>query len=262
MPDNAPVELSWRKFGEGDAVVIMHGLLGSARNWQAIAKALAADHCILTVDLRNHGDSPWTGAMDYPSMGYDIIRLLDDHGIEQASLVGHSMGGKVAMTTALQHPGRVARLGVVDIAPVTYSSDFRGYLEAMLGLDLGSMSRRSDVETALSANIPEAAIRAFLAQNSGSNDDGLYWKSNLQVLLEELPTILDWPNELNASRYDGPSLFLRGGKSTYVGDADVGTILELFPSARIETIADAGHWVHAAAPRETIRALRELLAST
>ena len=256
------MQLSSRRFGSGESVLILHGLLGSGRNWQAIGKALASDVEVFAIDLRNHGDSPWSDEMTYPAMAGDILRLLDDLGIGQATLVGHSMGGKVAMCAALAYPDRIRRFGVVDIAPVAYDHGhgFQAYLETMLSLDLASMSRRADVEAALAATIPEAPIRAFLAQNSAPGEAGLVWRSNLRALLDSLPAITGWPEPVAGAVYEGPTLFLRGGASGYVQDSAMGEIRRLFPDSDFETIDGVGHWVHAEAPRATIEALRRLLA--
>ncbi|MEZ5825330.1 MAG: alpha/beta fold hydrolase [Geminicoccaceae bacterium] len=256
--------MSRRQFGSGEPVVIMHGLLGSGRNWQAVGKALAREFDVYLVDLRNHGDSPWADEMSYPAMAADILRMLDDLGLERASLVGHSMGGKAAMCTALAAPERIARLAVVDIAPVAYDHGhgFRFYLETMLSLDLASMSRRADIESGLAESIEDAPIRAFLAQNSAPGDSGLFWKSNLRVLLESLPTITGWPEPPENSSFAGPTLFLRGGQSPYVEDSATQGIRELFPALELETVDGAGHWVHAEAPKATLEALHRLLAES
>ena len=252
--------LAVERLGSGPPLVIMHGLLGSSRNWRAIGKELSATHSVRLVDLRNHGASPWSDRMDYEAMAADVLRLLEDEGLESASLIGHSMGGKVAMATALASPGCVTDLIVVDIAPVRYRSGLEVYVEAMRAVDLASMSRRSEVERALEGAVPEAAIRAFLAQNVDSSGGALRWKLNLEVILQQMGAISDWPPVLHDRTYSGRTLFLSGGKSDYVSPGHHHAMRRNFPDYAHEVIEGAGHWVHAEAPKATLDAIRTFLA--
>ena len=258
-PQGEPLELARLAFGSGDPVVVLHGLFGSSRNWQSLAKALASDCAVYAVDLRNHGASPWSEVMTYPAMAGDIVRLLDDEGLSAAAVVGHSMGGKAAMATALLYPERVSRLVVADIAPVPYSSGLEVYIEAMAAIDLAAARRRSDVEAALAPAVPERAIRAFLAQNAEPEGSGMRWKLNLGVLQSEMRTISDWPAPLDGGRFDGPVLFLAGGRSDYVRPEHRQAMARQFPAHRLQTIDGAGHWLHAEAPGDTLEALRAFL---
>ena len=254
------VALAVTELGAGPAVVILHGLLGSSRNWHSIGKALAEDRKVILADLRNHGGSPWADAMDYPAMAADVARLIRERAGGRAAVVGHSMGGKVAMVLALTEPGIVDRLGVVDIAPVAYrNSTFLGYIEAMRAIDPTGLARRGDAEAALTAVAPDPGVRSFLLQNLAFGADGAAWKPNLAVLARTLPEIVGFPR-LEA-RYDGPTLVIRGARSDYVADGFLPALRRLFPQAAIETVAEAGHWVHAERQAEVTGLLRRFLAA-
>lgn len=239
-------------------LVIAHGLFGSARNWSGIAKRLAADRQVVAVDMRNHGDSPRAGVNDYPAMAGDLAETIAGLG-GRADLLGHSMGGKAAMALALTDPGRVGRLIVADMAPVAYDRTQLPYVEAMEAVDLGRVTRRSEVEAALAAAVPEPGVRAFLAQSVALGPDGAAWKLNLPVLGAEMPKIMGWP--ALAGRYDGPTLFLTGAESDYVGPDALPRIRALFPAARVEAIPGAGHWLHADAPAAFIAEVQAFLAA-
>ena len=238
-------------------LVIAHGLFGSARNWGAIAKRLAADRLVVAVDMRNHGDSPRAEANDYPAMAADLAETIADVGGE-ADLLGHAMGGKAAMTLALAEPSRLRRLIVADMAPVAYDRTQLPYVRAMEAVDLAAVTRRGEDDAALAREVPEAAIRTFLAQSVAFGPDGASWKLNLPVLGAEMPKIMGWPDV--SGTYDGPTLFLRGGESDYVGPEALPRIRALFPAARVEAIPGAGHWLHADAPAAFIAAIQAFLA--
>ncbi len=247
------VPLACRSLGSGPPLIVLHGFLGSGRNWQNIARRLAARHRCLLVDLRNHGDSPWAPEMDYEVMAADLRAFMDDRHLVRASLLGHSMGGKVAMTFALRHCDRVERLIVVDIAPVRYRRSLEGLLDAMLAVDLSRFRRRGEVDRALAGSVPDPSLRGFLLQNLAVRDDRLVWRCNLPVLRRHLSEITGFPEALCGRRCDRPTLFLRGARSDYVREEHFGVIREHFPNARIETVASAGHWLHAERPDETVR---------
>lgn len=243
------VMLAHNAFGDGPALVILHGLFGAGRNWASLARRLGESWQVLTPDLRNHGASPWADEMTYPAMAADLLGFLDQQGVERARFVGHSMGGKVAMTMALTHPDRVAALMVVDIAPVAYRHDFSDYISAMLAVDLSRFSRRGEVDAVLREQVPDPGVRAFILQNLAQGEGGLAWRLNLQVLATNMPRISGFPEELTGHSYAGGGvLFLGGDRSDYIREDDHAQILRLFPGAEIETLADAGHWVHAEQP--------------
>jgi pimeloyl-ACP methyl ester carboxylesterase len=257
----APVALHVRAMGAGEPVVILHGLLGSGRNWQGVGRELAGRWRVLLPDLRDHGRSPWSERIDYLAMAADLEALLDREGLPAAAFVGHSMGGKVAMTLALLRPERVHRLAVVDIAPVDYGGrGFLDYIAALKALDLATLARRALADAALAPMIADAAVRAFLLQNLEAKHGHLAWAANLDGLARAMPTITGFPTaEVAGRRYDGPALFLRGELSHYVLPEHWATIRALFPRYRLVTVRGAGHWVHADAPAVVTAALERFL---
>lgn len=247
-------------------LVILHGLFGSGRNWATYAKALSADWYVLTVDLPNHGRSPWTNEpQTYPAMAEAVVEFLDSQHLEAATFIGHSMGGKVAMTLALTHPQRVAALVVVDIAPVPYNNrdrEHERYIAAMLAIDTAHATRRSEVEAALVSDIPDAAIRAFLMQNLVADEatGGLRWQCNLAAFATSITALVDFPVATTATPYAGPTRFIVGGNSPYVREKSEPTIARLFPHAGIDRLPGAGHWPHAEVPKVFTETLTGFLA--
>lgn len=237
-------------------LLIVHGLFGSGRNWGAIAKRLALRRQVVTVDMRNHGQSPWSPTHDYRAMADDLARTIARHA-GRMDVLGHSMGGKAAMVLALTEPDRVGRLVVADIAPVAYDHDQMQYVDAMRALDLASVTRRAQADAALAERVPEAAVRAFLLQSLAIEDGRAEWRLNLDALAAEMPRILGFP--AIEGRFTGATLFLTGGASTYVRPSNRRRILELFPAARHESLPGAGHWLHADAPTPFIAAVERFL---
>jgi len=255
----------------GSLVVFAHGLFGQGRNWNQIGKALAhpsgahadrADaHRVLLVDLPHHGRSAWADHFDYLQVAEQVAQLLDAG--DPAALVGHSLGGKVAMVLALRHPELVERLCVVDVSPVTYDhlSQFERYVAAMKGLDLDSLSRRSDADQALAESVRDATVRGFLLQNLRRDGDGWRWQVNLDVLGAALPEIGGWPEQQLAGTppYQGPVLWVAGARSDYITPAYAEAMERWFPSTRRVTVKDAGHWVHSEQPEVFLQILRRFL---
>lgn len=235
-------------------LLIAHGLFGSAKNWGVIAKRLSEDRQVLTVDMRNHGDSFQHVSHLYADLAGDLAEVIAAHG-GRADVVGHSMGGKAAMMLALRHPETVRRLVVADIAPVTYSHSQAHLIEAMRGLDLSAVERRSDADKALAEAIPDAGTRAFLLQSLDINARA--WRLNLDVLEAKMSYITGWPEISGAVAM--PALFLAGGNSDYVQPDARPAIRGLFPKARFAKIPGAGHWLHAEKPREFEAAVRAFL---
>lgn len=235
--------------GDGAGIIMLHGLYGSGNNWRGIARALEPEYRMLRPDLRNHGQSPHSPDMDYRSMAEDVVALMDARGLATSSLVGHSMGGKVAMALALMHPERVERLMVVDIAPVTYdhSQEHGGIIRAMQAVDLGSINSRDDADQQLEERIAAPMVRQFLLTNLQRQGDGWSWRIPLDTLADQLPIIQSWPQALDGT-WDGPACFLYGGNSSYVDEAGRTEALKRFPNAQLDCIEDVGHWVHAEAP--------------
>jgi pimeloyl-ACP methyl ester carboxylesterase len=253
------VELAYQVHGDGPPVVVLHGLLGSARNWATIARQLGESHRVFCLDLRNHGESPWAETMTFGEMAEDVAAFLDRHDLPSATVIGHSMGGKVAMRLALSHGERVTRLMVVDVAPVTYDHSFADYLEAMQRVDLASTTRRAEIDARLAEAIPDQGVRAFLLQNLVRSEAGFAWRVNLDALRANMAAIMDFPTSEEEAPYDGPTLFVAGGHSSYVLPEHRPAIERWFPRAELVAIDDAGHWVHAERPAEFLSAVRRFL---
>ncbi len=251
------MELHTRVAGEGPPLVLLHGLFGSNENLGGVARALSDRFTIYGMDLRNHGRSPHAASMDYASMAADIQDTLDAHGLDQATILGHSLGGKTAMELALSVPGRVTRLIVVDIAPVTSDRRHDEELEALHNLDLTAIRSRGDADKALADEIPNPAIRQFLLKNLTRSDNGFTWRIPLDTIYAEYAEIAAAPS--SAGPYNGPTLFIRGGNSDYLPQSAEPAIHERFPTARIETIPDAAHWVHVDAPEAFLEVLNDFL---
>jgi esterase len=241
---------------EGVPLVVAHGLFGSAKNWGAVAKRLAAGRAVVAVDLRNHGESGWDGDHSYGAMAGDLLEMIEDIG-GRADVLGHSMGGKAAMVLASTRPEAVRRLVVADIAPVAYGHSQIGYVEAMRGLDLEGLTRRGEAERRLAEAVPDRGVRAFLIQSLGFEDGVARWRLNLETLAAQMDEIMGFP-DLEPG-FGGPVLALRGGASDYVGEAQEGALRALFPQARIETLEGAGHWLHAEAPEPFAAAVARFL---
>jgi pimeloyl-ACP methyl ester carboxylesterase len=252
------MQLHFKQLGHGEPLVLLHGLFGSADNWQPIARRLAEKFQVFAVDHRNHGQSPHSAEMNYPLMAGDVEKFMAARGIESASVIGHSMGGKTAMQLALQFPSRVAKLVVADMAPRAYAPAHDKIFAALLALDLPSFQTRQQIEDALAPEIPNLVLRRFLLKNLGRNADGkFFWKINLSGLAQNYLKLGE-PVAVSAP-FTKPALFLRGGKSKYLKPEDEPLIRELFPLAQIQTIAGAGHWVHADQPEEFLRRLLDFL---
>lgn len=244
--------LTYLEAGEangGTPLLVIHGLFGSARNWQTLAKRFAEQRHVYALDLRNHGGSPWADSMSYPEMADDVLRFLDDRGFARAAVVGHSMGGKTAMTLALKHPDRVERLLVADIAPVTYTHTHAPFVAAMKRADLAGRTRRSEVDSQLAEAVPEAPLRSFLLQNLVLEQGTFHWRINLDAIGSCMDSLIGFP-DLGDARYNGPTLFVGGGRSDYILPEYTAPIRHHFPNARIEMIEGTGHWLHAERPED------------
>ena len=254
------LHLAHREFGEGPPLVVLHGLFGSARNWTSAARHLAESWTVYALDLRNHGDSPWAEEVDYRAMAGDVLNFLDQKGLERATLLGHSMGGKTAMTLALNHGERVEALVVVDIAPVEYTHTMGPYVEAMASLDLAGLGRRAEADAQMQTHVPDPGVRAFLLQNLVSREGRFAWQLNLAALGAGMSSLTGFPREAAERAYPGRTLFLGGGQSDYILPEHHPSIYRLFPNAEFEEIPDAGHWVHAEAPASFLAHVQDFLA--
>ncbi|MGG5818121.1 alpha/beta fold hydrolase [Falsiroseomonas sp. HW251] len=245
--------------GAGAPVVFLHGLLGAAQNFGAIQKALSATHRVIAMDLRNHGASPHAATMSYAEMAEDVAETLRAKGAAPAAIIGHSMGGKVAMALALAHPDVVERLLVADIAPVAYPApSFIRYLAAMRGIPLKPGLTRREADAALVDAVPQAPLRGFLLQNLLFNADPPRWRIALDTLIAEMPKIGGWPDP--PGRYDGRVLVLAGENSDYIKPDDHARFRALFPAAVFHTMK-AGHWLHADNPQGFLAEVTAFLAA-
>ena len=234
--------------------MLVHGLFGSATNWRGVARVLSDRFHVITVDLPNHGRSEHTPTMHYAAMSTALRELANRTGYDKLSWVGHSMGGKAVMDLALTHPEYVCRLVVVDIAPVPYTGNHAGLIDAMMNLDLSSINSRADADRALSAVIGDTPTRLFLLQNLVPEDGGYHWRLNLPVLNGHLDDIMGFREHAGVT-FRGPVLALNGENSDYVTSAHHPIFLKYFPDVTFETITDAGHWVQADQPRAVCEAL-------
>ena len=254
------VTLEYLEFGAGEPLVILHGLFGSSRNWQSVAKRLAGSYHVYAVDLRNHGRSPWAETMTFADMAEDLRLFLDTHALETAIVLGHSVGGKTAMAFALEHPGRVEALIVVDIAPVAYDHSFLPLVQAMQAVHLDGLKRRSEAEARLVQRIPDVPTRKFLMQNLVMAKHRLKWRINLDVLGDAMSALTDFPDEAR-HEYEGRVLFISGQQSDYIAREHYDAISALFPQAEFAVIANAGHRVHAEQPDAFIARVLDFLES-
>jgi esterase len=242
------MKLHYKEMGHGQPLLILHGLFGTLDNWQTLAKRLAEHYNIFLVDLRNHGRSPHSDEHDYELMADDVRELIEDLQIATPAIMGHSMGGKVAMKYALKYPTHITKLIVVDIAPKAYPPHHDDIIDALRAVDLSKAKSRGDIDDQLSASIKDEGVRLFLAKNIYRKEDNSFaWRMNLEAIDKNYEHIAaavtsDIPFKKDA-------LFIKGGKSRYITQEDQYTSIEhLFTQVEIETIPEAGHWVHAEAP--------------
>lgn len=258
------MELNYNQFSDkGRPLLILHGLFGNLKNWNWHSRELAKDFAVYALDLRNHGESPHSPAMDYGIMAGDVQEFIDSRKLDEVSILGHSMGGKVAMRLALDNPGRVNRLLVADIAPVAYSDergDHENVFSGLMAVDLPGLQSRADAETALATQIQEPAVRQFLASNLVRSQQGEYrWRFNLPVLYKNYERLRDAITADNT--FGRPVLFIKGAKSNYIKEGDCAAVERLFPRARIKTVMGAGHWLHAEKPQVFYKLARDFFIS-
>jgi len=257
--------LNHSKFGQGPDLIILHGLFGSSANWRTVANALSTKFTVYALDARNHGNSPWSESMTYLEMADDVVRFLDHHNIKKAHLLGHSMGGKTAMTFALNHQHRVNRLVIADISAKSYAGTNTGVhernIEAMQSLDLAGLSEgRKQAELILSAKLNESKpVLQFLLQNLIIKDKLANWRINLPIIKHSLNSIMGEIDTISKPTFDGSILFLYGNDSDYIQQHDHDSIRNIFPNATISGIENAGHWLHAEKPVEFTEKVKEFL---
>lgn len=245
------MELNYHQYSsEGQPLLILHGMLGNSNNWSTQSRRLASDFAVYALDLRNHGASPHAPGMDYPTMAQDVLEFMDSHDLHEAHILGHSMGGKTAMQMALQAPERLMKLVVADIAPVAYGGERGEHDEIFAGLDaidLKTLQSRTQADGILANWVDDEIVRQFLLGNLFRSEEGNFaWRINLPVIRDSYPLLRAAVSGPDA--YRGEALFVRGERSDYVLPEYEPAIRELFPSAVIETVPHAGHWLHAEKP--------------
>lgn len=254
------MHLFHKTYGTGEPVVILHGLFGSLNNWNTLGKKLGENSAVYLVDQRNHGRSPHDSVHTYKAMAGDLAEFFRDEAIARAILIGHSMGGKTAMEFTLAHPELVRKLVVVDMSPRATAARHDTILEALTSLRLEQFESRESIDEALRDKIPDQTVRQFLLTNLKREEDGRYsWKMNLDALESNYGEINRGIE--NGRQYEGPVLFLKGARSPYITSEDTPVIKSLFPKAEIRTVPGAGHWVHAEAPEEFLRIVRDFISS-
>ena len=240
------MKLHYRKYGEGQPLIILHGLFGSSDNWQTLGKKFAENFEVYLVDQRNHGHSPKSNEFNYQLLSDDLYKLITDLELENITLIGHSMGGKTVMHFAQEHPLFIKKLIVVDIGPKAYPMHHDIILAGLNSLDLSAIKSRGQADKQLSKFIEDIGVKQFLLKNLYWIEKGqLGWRINIPVLEKKMPDILAAiPDKIVETH----TLFIRGEKSNYIVEDDFQSIYDQFPNSEIETIYDAGHWVHAENP--------------
>lgn len=243
------MKLNHKIFGEGDdTLIILHGLLGSLDNWQSLAMRFSKKRRVITVDQRNHGKSPHDGGLSYELMAADLKELMDDLNIDKAIILGHSMGGKTVMQFAFEYPDSVEDLIVVDMNPSESVPHHQFIFDGLCSIDLSALKTRGAADEHMTKYVSDPGVRMFLLKNLDRTKDGFAWKVNLEAIINNYLNIL--AGITDGQMYTGKALFIRGAKSNYILDPDIDDILELFPIAKLETIENAGHWLHAEQPEQ------------
>lgn len=244
--------------GEGEPLVILHGLFGSSRNWQGLARQFARNFQVIRVDMRNHGDSFHDTAMDYPVMAQDIAALLASLNLESVHLLGHSMGGKAAMLFTRRYPHFVDRLIVADIAPLPYQHSYNDLIGAIRRMELATVTNRNDAERQLRDHIPDMQIRQFLLQSLEIRKQRAAWKINWMAIEANISAITGYV-DISDWRVTKPCLFLRGQDSDYITDEGWQRFHSHFPRSTLATLPGAGHWLHFEQPQAFYQAVVDFL---
>ena len=238
--------LNYQQLGQGDHIVLIHGLFGSLENLNMVAKNLSQHYCVTSVDVRNHGSSFHQEGMNYTDLAQDVVNLLDALSIESCHVLGHSMGGKIAMQIALTSPQRVNKLLIADIAPVEYPAHHLTIIKGLQSIDLTQVKKRKDADNQLANYVDEIGVRQFLLRNIATNDQGLFqFKCNLNNIEQGYQQIMKAHDTQHGQQFNGKALFIKGGNSDYIKAEHQNIITELFPNAKAKIIQGAGHWLHA-----------------
>jgi esterase len=243
----AVMKLFYREAGEGQPLIILHGLFGSSDNWFTLSKTFAERFRVLTVDQRNHGQSPHDAEHNYEALTADLEALVDSLKIERPILMGHSMGGKTVMNFAVKHPNVAAKIVVVDMMPKAYPIHHDHIVEGLQAIDLATLRSRGEADQLLAHHIAEPDVRQFLLKNLTRSEHGFAWRINLPVLAQNIGAMVG--DMVFSGVYNGPALFIKGARSNYYKPGDETRVNQLFPKAQWATL-DTGHWVQAEKPRE------------
>lgn len=243
------MKLNYKTLGEGQPLLVLHGLFGSLDNWMTLAKHWSSSHEVWLIDQRNHGQSPHDPDFSYPQMARDLHDFIHDHQIENPNILGHSMGGKTAMEFAINYPDLLNKLIVIDIAPVKYKVHHYAIIDALESVNLSAIKSRKEADLVLQSKISDFGTRQFLLKNLyWKTKEELSWRFNLNVIKNQIVPISEWA--ISDGKFNHSSLFIRGGRSEYVLDRYEDKIKEKFPNYEMKTIEQAAHWVHAEAPNE------------
>jgi esterase len=233
------MKLYFRTLGSGQPIVIMHGVFGTCDNWITVSKELAKTNTIYLLDLRNHGQSPHSDTFNYEAMASDLDEFLTEHQLQKPIIIGHSMGGKVAMRYAKDFTN-IGKLIVVDISPRYYLPHHQTILKGLNAMPLGDLQSRNQADEFLQAYIPELGVRQFLLKNLYRNEEGKFgWRLNLPIITEKIHIVGEALGD--DTRIDVPTLFIKGGKSDYILADDEVLIKKIFSNATVTTIENAGH---------------------
>ncbi len=254
------MNLHFKQMGQnGEPLLILHGLFGTLDNWQTMARQYAQTHQVYLIDMRNHGRSPHTDDFSYQLMSDDLAEFIDQQNLTSAQVLGHSMGGKAAMNLALEHPTKVSKLLIADIAPKAYPPHHEEIIAGFRSIDLATLESRQDADDQLAQRIPDLGTRLFLLKNLYRKEDNSYGlRLNIDAIENNLENVLS--NITSETPFNKPTLFIRGGQSRYIKpEQDMEQIKTLFPQAQLETIEDTGHWLHAEKPDEFFRISMQFL---
>ncbi|WP_394174597.1 alpha/beta fold hydrolase [Thalassotalea litorea] len=249
--------LNYQRGGSGATVILIHGLFGAMDNLNILAKHLQQKFDVIQVDVRNHGDSFHHSSMDYEDLAMDIFNLLDHLNVERCHVVGHSMGGKIAMQCALTQPNRIHSLIVADIAPVQYPPHHKQILSGLKAIDPQTINQRKDADNLLAEYEPALGVRQFLLKNLVKSEQGYQWRANIDNIANAYHQITK-PVK-NDAQYTGPVLFIKGGNSDYITNENRAAIGKRFPHAKARVITNAGHWLHAEKPQEFNRIVEQFI---
>lgn len=245
--------------GQGQAIVLIHGLFGSYENLGVIARALAGQWQVVNLDMRNHGRSDWHDSMSYALMAEDVKDTLDHLGLDKVILLGHSMGGKIAMEFALRYPEHVDKLILADISPVQNRPRHHEILSALDGIDLNNLQSRQQADQQLALSINETGVRQFLLKSLYKEDEQFRWRFNIKALIANYPQLLEAPP--SKGPYTGPTLFIKGAESDYLLPEHQSLIQQLFPNSKAKIIMGTGHWLHAEKPVAFAKIVTDFLLS-